>query len=165
MVAHCRAQGLDVVEGDLFEQLAKEPRESLGAVVSFHVIEHLPAALLERLVALAFGALRPGGVLILETPSPLSLVVAARNFWLDPTHQRPVHPSYLADLARRQGFEEVEVLLLRPFPPDQRLPEVPLDAIDAGLHPLADRVNRLRDRLDDLLFGSQDYGLVARKRA
>jgi hypothetical protein len=42
---------------------------------------------------------------------------------------------------------------------------VPLDAIDAGLHPLADRVNRLRDRLDDLLFGSQDYGLVARKRA
>lgn len=164
MVAHCRAQGLDVVEGDLFDQLAKEPRESLGAVVSFHAIEHLPAALLERLVALAFAALRPGGVLILETPSPLSLVVAARNFWLDPTHQRPVHPSYLADLARRQGFEEVEVLPLRPFPPDQRLPEVPLDAIDAGLHPLADRVNRLRDRLDDLLFGSQDYGLVARKR-
>ena len=165
MVAHCRAQGLDVVEGDLFDQLAKEPRESLGAVVSFHVIEHLPAALLERLAALAFAALRPGGVLVLETPSPLSLVVAARNFWLDPTHQRPVHPSYLADLARRQGFEEVEVLPLRPFPPDQRLPEVPLDAIDAGLHPLADRVNRLRDRLDDLLFGSQDYGLVARKRA
>src|SRR6185436_7859350 len=54
MVAHCRAQGLDVVEGDLLEQLAKEPRESLGAVVSFHVIEHLPAAVLERLVALAF---------------------------------------------------------------------------------------------------------------
>lgn len=164
MVAHCRAQGLDVVEGDLFERLAAEPRESLGAVVSFHVIEHLPAALLERLVALAFAALRPGGVLILETPSPLSLVVAARNFWLDPTHQRPVHPSYLADLARRQGFEEIEVLPLRPFPPEQRLPEVPLDAIDADLHPLADRVNRLRDRLDDLLFGAQDYGLVARKR-
>ena len=164
MVAHCRAQGLDVTEGDLFEHLAAVPRESLGAVVSFHVIEHLPAALLERLVALAFAALRPGGVLILETPSPLSLVVAARNFWLDPTHQRPVHPSYLADLARRQGFDELEVLPLRPFPPEQRLPEVPLDAIGAELHPLADRVNRLRDRLDDLLFGSQDYGLVARKR-
>jgi len=164
MVAHCRAQGLDVVEGDLLEQLAKEPRESLGAVVSFHVIEHLPAAVLERLVALAFAALRPGGLLVLETPSPLSLVVTARNFWLDPTHQRPVHPSYLADLARRQGFDEIEVLPLRPFTPEQRLPEVPLDAIAAELHPLADRVNRLRDRLDDLLFGSQDYGLVARKR-
>ncbi|HEV8238189.1 MAG TPA: class I SAM-dependent methyltransferase [Thermoanaerobaculia bacterium] len=164
MVEHCRAQGLDVVEGDLLEQLAKEPRESLGAVVSFHVIEHLPAAVLERLVALAFAALRPGGVLILETPSPLSLVVAARNFWLDPTHQRPVHPSYLADLARRQGFDEIEVLPLRPFPAEQRLPEVPLDTIAAELHPLADRVNRLRDRLDDLLFGEQDYGLVARKR-
>jgi SAM-dependent methyltransferase len=165
MVAHCRAQGLDVVEGDLLEQLAKEPRESLGAVVSFHVIEHLPPAVLEWLVALAWAALRPGGVLVLETPSPLSLVVAARNFWLDPTHQRPVHPSYLADLVRRQGFDETEVLPLRLFPREQRLPEVPLDQIAAELHPLADRVNRLRDRLDDLLFGSQDYGLVARKRA
>jgi SAM-dependent methyltransferase len=164
MVAHCRAQGLNVVEGDLLEQLAKEPREGLGAVVSFHVIEHLPAAVLERLVALAWAALRPGGVLVLETPSPLSLVVAARNFWLDPTHQRPVHPSYLADLVRRQGFDEIEVLPLRPFPPEQRLPEVPLDQIAVELHPLADRVNRLRDRLDDLLFGCQDYGLVARKR-
>ena len=56
------------------------------------------------------------------------------------------------------------MLPLRPFPPEQRLPEVPLDAIDAPLHPLADRVNRLRDRLDDLLYGAQDYGLVARKR-
>lgn len=164
MVAHCRAQGLDVLEGDLLEHLAAVPRESLGAVVSFHVIEHLPAPVLERLVALAWAALRPGGVLVLETPSPLSLTVAARNFWLDPTHQRPVHPGYLTELARQQGFDEIEVLPLRPFPDAERLPEVPLSAIPAELHPLADRVNRLRDRLDDLLFGCQDYGLVARKR-
>src|SRR4029079_11394625 len=135
MVAHCRAQGLDVAEGDLFAQLAREPREGLGAFVSSHVIEHLPAALLERLVALAFAALRPGGVLILETPSPLVLVVAARNVWRDPTPQRPVHPSYLADLARRQGFEEVEVLPLRPFPPGQRPPQGPIDATDPGPPP------------------------------
>jgi SAM-dependent methyltransferase len=165
MVAHCRAQGLDVVEGDLLAYLAAVPRESLGAVVSFHVIEHLPGGALERLVAGAWAALRPGGLLILETPSPLSLVVAARNFWLDPTHQRPVHPGYLRELARQGGFDDIEVLQLRPFAPAERLPEVPLEDIAPELHPLADRVNRLRDRLDDLLFGEQDYGLVARKRA
>jgi SAM-dependent methyltransferase len=163
MVAHCRAQGLDVVEGDLFAHLAAVPAESLGAVVSFHVIEHLPATAVERLVALAWAALRRGGVLVLETPSPLSITVAARNFWLDPTHQRPVHPGYLAELARQQGFDEVEVLPLRPFADAERLPQMELAALPAELHPLADRVNRLRDRLDDLLFGYQDYGLVARK--
>jgi hypothetical protein len=30
-------------------------------------------------------------------------------------------------------------------------------------HLLADRVNRLRDRLDELLFGFQDYGMVGEK--
>jgi SAM-dependent methyltransferase len=164
MVARCRELGLEVAEGDLLEHLAAVPRESLGAVVSFHVIEHLPAAVLERLVALAWAALRPGGVLVLETPSPLSLVVSARNFWLDPTHQRPVHPGYLRELARVQGFDDVETIEQRPFPAGERLPEVPLLALPAELHSLADRVNRLRDRLDDLLFGCQDYGLVARKR-
>lgn len=163
MVAHCRAQGLDVVEGQLLAHLAASPRESLGAVVSFHVIEHLPGGALERLVALAWAALRQGGVLVLETPSPLSLVVAARNFWLDPTHERPVHPGYLRELVHQQGFDDIEVLELRPFPAEERLPEVPLASLAAELHPLADRVNRLRDRLDDLLLGCQDYGLVARK--
>jgi O-antigen chain-terminating methyltransferase len=163
MVAQCRAQGLDVVEGDLLSHLQAAPRESLGAVVSFHVVEHLPAVVLERLVALAWAALRPGGVLLIETPSPLSVVVGARNFWLDPTHQRPVHPGYLQELARQQGFDDLEVVELHPFAAGERLPEISLDELPPELHPLADRVNRLRDRLDDLLYGFQDYGLVARK--
>jgi len=163
MVAHCRSQGLDVVEGDLLSHLQATPRESLGAVVSFHVVEHLPAEVLERLMALAWAALRPGGVLLLETPSPLSVVVGARNFWLDPTHQRPVHPGYLRELARQQGFDDLEIVELHPFAAGERLPEISLDELPPELHPLADRVNRLRDRLDDLLYGFQDYGLVARK--
>ena len=55
------------------------------------------------------------------------------------------------------------MLPLRPFPAAERLPEIPLAQVPPELQPLADRVNRLRDRLDDLLFGYQDYGLVARK--
>jgi len=31
------------------------------------------------------------------------------------------------------------------------------------LRGLADEINRLRDQLDGLLFGFQDYGLVGRK--
>ena len=163
MVALCRERGLDAAEGDLFAALAGVGEGSLGAVVSFHVIEHLPAAALDRLVRLAWRALAPGGVLILETPSPLSMVVAARNFWLDPTHVRPVHPDSLKLLYELAGFDPVERLDLRPFPAPERLPEIALAELPAEQRHLADLVNRLRDRLDELLFGYQDFGMVGRK--
>lgn len=163
MVERCRTRGLDAVEGDLFETLAAQEEGSLGAVVSFHVVEHLPPESLDRLVRLAFRALSPGGTLVLETPNPLSVVVAARSFWLDPTHRRPVHPDSLELTVRLAGFDPVERLELRPFPPSDRLPEIDLAAVPGEQRHLADRVNCLRDRLDDLLFGHQDYAIVAEK--
>jgi SAM-dependent methyltransferase len=161
MVRRCREQGLEARRGDLLAALEQVPEGSLGGVISLHVIEHLAAAALPRLAALAWRALRPGGVLILETPNPMSLVVAARNFWLDPTHQRPVHPALLAFCLEQAGFDPIERLELRAFDDQQRLPELALAELDAELRPLAEQVNRLRDRLDDLLFGFQDYALVA----
>lgn len=163
MVSLCRERGLEAEEGDLFEYLARVPEGSLGAVVSFHVIEHLPVGSLGRLVSLAWRALRPGGVLILETPNPLSVVVAARNFWLDPTHRRPVHPESLRLMYELAGFDPVQRLDLRPFPLSERLPEIDLATLPEDQRPLADHVNRLRDRLDDLLFGYQDFGMVGVK--
>jgi O-antigen chain-terminating methyltransferase len=163
MVALCRERGLEAIEGDVFAALAATPEASLGAVVSFHVIEHLPAALLDRLVRLAWRALRPGGVLVLETPNPLSMIVAARNFWLDPTHLRPVHPESLKLMYELAGFDPVERLDLRPFPDPERLPEIDLAKLPEEQRPLADRVNRLRDRLDELLFGYQDFGMIGTK--
>ena len=163
MVQLCRDRGLEAEVGDLFAVLAGVAEGSLGGVISFHVIEHLPGPALDRLVRLAGRALRPGGVLILETPNPLSVVVAARNFWLDPTHVRPVHPESLKLMYELAGFDPVERLDLRPFPADDRLPEIDLATLPREQRPLADLVNRLRDRLDEVLFGSQDYGMVGRK--
>jgi SAM-dependent methyltransferase len=163
MVELCRERGVEAEVGDLFATLAGVPEGSLGGVVSFHVIEHLPLGALDRLVRLAWRALRPGGVLILETPNPLSIVMAARNFWRDPTHLRPVHPDSLKLMLDLAGFDEVQQLDLRPFPPSERLPEVDLARLPAEQRPLADSINRLRDRLDELLFGCQDFGMVGRK--
>ena len=160
MVARCVEKGLRADRGDLFEVLAEVEPGSLGAVVSFHVIEHLPAVAVDRLVRLAWRALEPGGVLILETPSPMALAMSARDFWIDPTHTRPVHPASLEVLYREAGFEPVERLDLHPFPDEQRLPEIDLQTVAADQRELADRVNRLRDLLDDLLFGSRDFALI-----
>jgi SAM-dependent methyltransferase len=165
MVQLCRDRGLEAQAGDLFVVLAGTAEGSLGGVVSFHVVEHLPAGALDRLVRLAWRALQPGGVMILETPNPLSVVVAARNFWLDPTHVRPVHPESLKLMYELAGFEPVERLDLRPFPAADRLPEIDLAKLPSEQRPLADQVNRLRDRLDELLFGYQDFGMVGKKPA
>lgn len=163
MVAHCLEKGLAAERGDLFAALAGADGESLGGVVSFHVIEHLPAGGIERLVKLAWRALAPGGVLVLETPSPLSVVVGARNFWLDPTHQRPVHPDSLRLTLELAGFERIERIDRQPFAAEDRLHEMPTAELPAELRPLAHEINRLRDQLDELLLGFQDYGMVGRK--
>ena len=164
MVRQCRTSGLDVRQDDALQALASAEAGSLGSLVSFHVVEHLAARDLDRLVDLAWQALRPGGVLILETPNPRSLVVGASRFWIDATHLRPVHPEALSYRCTSAGFESVEVLSLHPFEAGETLPEVSLGGLESvELARLADRVNRLRDRLDDLLYGDQDFAVLAVK--
>ncbi|MEO1085549.1 MAG: class I SAM-dependent methyltransferase, partial [Acidobacteriota bacterium] len=163
MVARCCERGLTATQADLFEALADVPEASLGGVVSFHVIEHLPDVAVGRLVRLAWRALRPGGLLILETPSPLALAMSARDFWLDPTHTRPVHPGHLEVTFREAGFEPVHRLDLHPFADEAHLPEIDLAALPDDQKRLADQVNRLRDLLDDLLFGHRDFGMIGHK--
>ncbi len=160
MVRHCTERGLVAEQVDLLKGLERVEPGSLGAVVSFHVIEHLTPKAIERLVRLAFRALRPGGVLVLETPNPLSVAVVAGSFWLDPTHTRPVHPEMLRAFYESAGFKDIEQLDLRPHPAEELLPEIALREFDGPTRDLADEVNRLRDELDDLLHGCRDYGLI-----
>ncbi len=50
--------------------------------------------------------LAEGGVLVLETPNPESLVAGSVNFHRDLTHVRPIHPDTLAFLCRERGLLE-----------------------------------------------------------
>ena len=160
MVRRCSQQGLQVEQGELPGALAGVEPGSLGGIVSFHVIEHLPPEAVDRLVRLAYTALRPGGILLLETPNPLSVAVTAGSFWLDPTHVRPVHPEMLRASYESAGFAGIEQFDLRPYPEEERLTEIPLAGLDGQTRELADRLNRLRDELDDLLYGYRDYALI-----
>ncbi len=163
MVRACAVLGLAVEEAELLAFLAAAPEGSFDALLSFHVIEHLPRQDVARLVRLAWRALEPGGLLILETPNPRSLVVAASHFWRDPTHRRPIHPDALRLSVEMAGFEDVEIRDLHPFSCQESLPELDVAALQGGEKALAHEINVLRDRLDETLFGFQDYAVIARK--
>jgi SAM-dependent methyltransferase/F0F1-type ATP synthase membrane subunit b/b' len=153
MIEACRRLGLAASEGEALETLRAAAPASLGAVTAIHVVEHLPPAAWMGLVAEAARALRPGGVLLIESPNPDSLRVGAGLFWTDPTHRAPVHPDALAFVVKAVGLEVGEVRLLRPFPAEQEL----------ARDDLPGPVRELARQLDRWLSGPRDYLLVARK--
>lgn len=155
-VALARANGLTVERGDALEALSAQDAGSLGALVLIQVVEHLPPQRLVELIALAADKLRPGGLLVAETINPASLYVYGHALYLDPTHTTPIHPLYLSFLCQEAGFAAVDVQY-RSLPSDaEQLP--PVTGSDAEL---VDGVNRTITRLNELLFGAQDYAVLA----
>jgi SAM-dependent methyltransferase len=133
-----RALGLDVVEGDALEYLTTAAGDSVGAVTAFHIVEHLEINALLGLVREAYRVVRPGGVVVFETPNPENLVVGSCSFYHDPTHRRPIPPRTLAFYLRHAGFSNVTVTSLAP------LNLVPGPVSDA-LKPIVDRFNMGQD--------------------
>jgi SAM-dependent methyltransferase len=113
MLAACLERGLNVVSVDALAHLASLPGGSLLAVTGFHIAEHLPFGTLQSLFAQALRVLVPGGLLILETPNPENLLVGSANFYIDPSHQRPLPSQLLSFLAEHQGFSPVRLLRLQ----------------------------------------------------
>lgn len=150
------SQGLAVEEADALDALAAEDASSLGVLVLIQVVEHLPPQRLVELIALAADKLRPGGLLVAETINPASLYVYSHALYLDPTHTTPIHPLYLSFLCQEAGFAAVDVQHRSVPPVDEQLSPV------TGADPeLVDGVNRTITRLNDLLFGPQDYVVLA----
>jgi SAM-dependent methyltransferase len=152
-VAAGRARGLDMEFGDALGYLEALPRDSIDMVTAFHVIEHLATEDLLALLEAARGALRPGGCLLLETPNPTNLVMAACDFYNDPTHRSPLPPALTEYLVSTEGFGDVEV---RPLHPKT-----------SALMPAssADACAPVHEFVAQTLFGPQDYAVLGYKPA
>ncbi|HEX3431010.1 MAG TPA: methyltransferase domain-containing protein [Rhizomicrobium sp.] len=148
-VEECRERGIQVELAEGLDALAALPAESCAAVTAFHIIEHLPFESVVKLLDESLRVLRPGGVLILETPNPANLLVAAERFYFDPTHRNPLPSELTQYLLQSRGFSEVEILPLHPVPGNCQ-------------EEYADPMLRL---LQEKLYGPQDYGAIGRKRA
>lgn len=109
MVDRCRSKGHDVKLVDAIEYLMTQKSETVGAVFSAQLIEHLPYEALMAFLREGYRVLRPGGIWISETVNPHA-VPAFKTFWTDLTHQSPIFPEVAATLCRIAGFEEAVVM-------------------------------------------------------
>ena len=113
MLRACYENGLPASQGDAIEYLRSLPDESQIIVSSFHVIEHITFDRLQLLIRESLRVLQPCGLLILETPNPENIVVSTSNFYLDPTHIRPIPDKLLSFLTDHAGFYRSKTLRMQ----------------------------------------------------
>ena len=116
MLARCYEKNLEVEKLDLIDFLRRSEAESISLITAFHVVEHLDFESLKVLIQESLRVLRPGGILVMETPNPENLVVGSSSFYLDPTHFRPLPPDLLAFIPKFLGFKRTKIMRLQEDP-------------------------------------------------
>lgn len=112
MLAACQERGFNVFKADVVSHLASLPDSSQTVVTAFHLVEHISFDALQQLMEEAFRVLRPGGMLILETPNAENITVGTARFYSDPTHIRPVSLQLLSFMTGFIGFSRTKILRL-----------------------------------------------------
>ena len=148
-------EGLAMKCCDLFAYLRECEEGTLAAVTAMHVIEHLTAAEQGTFLALALKALKPGGLLALETPNIMNLHVASCEFYSDVTHVRPVHPVALRNRMKQMGYKDIDIRFLHPFPAEAGL------VLEGSL---SEEAKKNFEKLNDLIWGCRDCVILATKK-
>jgi len=142
----CQALGLNVIEQDALFFMKTLKDKSLGAITGFHVIEHLSFETLIGLFDESLRVLKPGGVVIFETPNPANINVGAHTFYNDPTHKAPLPSPVIKFIAEQRGFCNIEIIFLHPLPEEYHVGE-----------------GDLAIRFNDYFYGPQDYSIIGYK--
>ena len=162
MVARSKEQSLEVFHGDGIAHLRSLEDRSIGGVIALQVVEHLTRQQLEELFRLCNKKIEKGGKVIFETINPRSLLALSSNYFRDPTHIWPLHPDTLSYSMELGGLKVIETKNLSPVPDEAQLrvikPEVYMTP--RWQHTL-ELLNRNFSQLNDLLYGFQDYCVIA----
>ncbi|MCP2520761.1 methyltransferase domain-containing protein [Candidatus Aminicenantes bacterium AC-708-M15] len=156
MVEICHQKGLKCIKADILQHLASLEDESLEGIFSAQVIEHLPPKYLIELIRKSYFKLKKNCYLILETINPASLFSLVNTFFLDLSHQKPIHPKTLKFLFEISGFEEVEIKYFSTLD-EEKLQEIPVKDDNSAI------INENFDRLNKLLFAPSDYAVIGKK--
>ncbi len=153
---YCEMKGLDVVCGDAIAYLkASEP---VDGIMAAQLIEHLTTSQLVELCNTAYERLEEGGYLIMETPNPTCLGIYTHAFYIDPSHQKPVHPLTVQYFLEKAGFTKINVVYTNSSKLPVQIPKLAGEHIEN-----IDAFNEAMQTVTDVLFGSQDYAIIAQK--
>lgn len=148
--------GLNMECKDLFQYLREAKEGSLAAVTAMHVVEHMTPSQQGEFLALSLKALKPGGLIAMETPNIMNLHVASCDFYSDITHIRPVHPIALRNRMKQMGYKDIDIKFLHPFPQSEQLIlDVP------GLN---EEAKKNFEKINDLIWGCRDCVILATKK-
>lgn len=156
MLRIAEEKGLKCRECDALRYLREKEDNSLGGIFSAQVIEHLQPEYLREVVLESFRVLEKGGPILLETVNPLSLFALSNIYFLDVTHQRPLHPEYMRYLLESSGFDGVNIIYSGELG-EERLVAVSPDS------PSAMEFNSNVDKLNKLLYSSPAYAVTGVK--
>lgn len=160
MVEAARAAGHEVVLADAIAHLRQVEPGAIDGLFASQVAEHLTTAELMTLLDLGYRKLRPGGVIVMETPNPETLFIFAAFFYVDLTHIRPIHPEAMKWAMEASGFDDVRLERILPVPDGTRLESPPDELLDdKGWAAMATNI----DRLNTLLYGPQHFAAIGTK--
>ena len=95
--------------------LQEQADNSIDVISSIHMIEHLGFEEILLFLKECYRTLKSGGILIIETPNPLNILIATYYFHLDPTHVAPIPKELLHFYIEETGFKVMEEQMLRPL--------------------------------------------------
>ena len=165
MVGYCQSKGLNVEKADAIEYLENIEDKSLDSIFLDQVVEHLEPKYLIKLLELCYKKLKFGYYIVIETVNPLSLTSFA-NFYLDLSHKKPIHPETLKFLAESAGFREIEVKFFSPIPDEYKLKKVDASeniGVEEKERKTIEVYNYNIEKLNETLYGHQDYAVIGKK--
>jgi O-antigen chain-terminating methyltransferase len=92
----------------------------------------------------------------METPNGSNVLVGSNNFYLDPTHIRPVPAEFLQFVTETSGFVDSQIVLHRRV----------RDRFAVNPHTgeaWSREVHQALSMVEDTLLGAEDYAVVARR--
>lgn len=162
MVEAAKKKGVDARYGDGIAHLRGLPDRSIGGVIAIQVVEHLTWGQLKELFDLCSKKVVVGGKVVFETINPRSLLALSSNYFRDPTHVWPLHPDTLSYSMTLSGLRISEVRDLSPVPDEAQLRKVPVEEyMTPKWTYTVETINRNLEQLNQLLYGYQDYCVVA----
>jgi len=150
-------QHVEAVQADAISYL-KDLKEKVDGIFACQLVEHLSIEQIVTLSEYAYEKLEDHGCFIIETPNPLSLFIFSHSFYMDPSHVKPVHPYTMKYVLEKAGFKEVEIIFTEGSKPNMHIPVLAGTGVEN-----IEEFNLAMKTVEENLFGSQDYAIVARK--